>query len=61
VSIKGEYAVRGGGAITTDQRGRMRTACAKRVIVRGMARTECEEKPKEEEYLDRREVGEVSL
>jgi hypothetical protein len=38
----------------------MRTACAKRVIVRGMARTECEEKPKEE-YLDRREVGEVSL
>jgi hypothetical protein len=52
VLIKGQYAVRGGGAVTACQRGRMRSACAKgveakeRVIVRGMLRIECKEKAK---------------
>jgi hypothetical protein len=42
----------------------MRNACSKtdkRFIVRGLLRIECEEKAKEEEYLIRGEVDEISL
>jgi hypothetical protein len=69
VLIKGEYAVKRGRAIATCQRGRMRSACTKRIIetkkkftVRGMVRIECEEKAKgKEEYLVKHEVDEISL
>jgi hypothetical protein len=66
--IKGEYAFRDDGAVMACGKSRMRSACAKRVeaketvIVRGMVKTECKGKAKEEEEnLVRCEVCEVSL
>jgi hypothetical protein len=64
--IKGLYAVRGGGAVTACQRGRIKSACTKRVETKEShcernGEDWCKEKAKGEgEHLVRGEVYEVS-